>query len=372
MENGNVFKDRQSDNPNRRELTIIEQYGDKMIVDIARADTNVKEPGTPLNAFVLNAWDSKVLNALEMAVQSESKSTEALGKANNAEEKANDAEKNSSIAKRDAASALAQVNALVDSVDFSEVDGDGVPSVTFIDNADGTKKLSFKNLKGGRGDNVHVRYSFDKTSMTEQPATNTAYIGFYYGEFASNNVNDYAWTQIWGAKAISAAQYSQMLLDGTVNPEEVYFIEGSTDGSIVLTSNNVQYSNENSGLKSTTIQDAIDEINQKIPDGLSELSERSYDSLTNKPFIPTALYQLSDRSYDYLTDKPTIPTSLLELSERSYNSLTDKPPIVDKAFIASVLGISTQCIDNLVEFARRLEFDGDGFKLNANHIDVNN
>lgn len=400
-----VFKDRRSDNSNRRKLTIIQQQGDEMLVDIERADTNVTEPGTPFNAEVLNNWNNKIDLSDNKSDTAISTANQAITKSDNAISKSNDAETVSRRAEENATGALSQVNKLVQDVDFSQIAGDGAPSVEFITNSDGTKKFSFKNLKGGKGDNVHVRYSFNKTSMTEQPTTSTTYIGFYYGETASNNARDYSWTRIWGAKTISSADYAQIVLNGTVNPEEIYFIEGTTDGALVVTvdASTVKYANTNSGLRATTIQAAIDELKKGIPTSLAQLteksynnlsdkpdipdnssftlnglSEKSYDSLTDKPEIPDnfsfTLNGLSEKSYNSLTDKPEIPVnstfSLSGLHEKSYNSLTDKPPVVNKEYIATLIGTTPEGLDRLAHLANNISINGNGLTISADYLNI--
>ncbi len=420
-----VFRNRQSTNPNRRRLTIIEQQGNEMLVDMSRADTNVTEEGTPLNADVLNQWNRSVDESESRSTNAVNTANQANTKSDNALSKATTAESNSTAAKNSAASALNQVNALVRDVDISQIDGNGVPSVSFVTNSDGTKKFSFKNLKGDKGDNVFVRYSFDKTSMTEQPTEETMYIGFCYGATPSNNVEDYSWSRMWGAKSINATEYAQLVLDGEVNPEQIYFIEGVADNKLIVTveASSVKYSNSNSGLTATTMQSAIDELKRRefsksyldlnnkptIPTnasftlaGLSEksynsltdkptiptnqsfrldgLSERSYNSLTDKPIIPSnesfRLDRLSEKSYNSLTDKPTIPTNasftLAGLSEKSYNSLTDKPtiPIIDKSLIAQVLGLNLYELENLIQLAKIANYDGQGIVFNTEYVDI--
>jgi hypothetical protein len=75
-------------------------------------------------------------------------------------------------------------------------------------------------------------------------------------------------------------------------------------------------------------------LNSKNSDfTLAGLSEKSYNSLTDKPTIPTnssfTLAGLSEKSYNSLTDKPTIPTNssftLAGLSEKNFSSLDNKP-----------------------------------------------
>ena len=147
-----VFENRQSEHPNRRRLTIIEQQGNDMIVDIARAETSVSTQGTPLTAEILNNWNDTVNTSKNTADSALTAANEAKEKSENALSKATTAETNANTAKSSATSALNQVNALVRDVDISGINGTGTPSVSFISNSDGTKKLSFKNLKGEKGE----------------------------------------------------------------------------------------------------------------------------------------------------------------------------------------------------------------------------
>lgn len=516
-----VFKNRESEFPNRRKLTIVEQQGNEMLVEIERADGNVKEEGTPINAAVLNQWTNTI-------DESERKSTDALNIVNQANEnsenalnKATIAETNSVSANESSASALKQVNALVKEVDISQINGTGTPSVSLISNSDGTKKLSFKNLKGVKGDtgeaagfgtidatatalpvggtpyaeiaidgpdteknihfdfglpagiqgergekgdkgdqgnvgsaagfgqitaaattvgpggtpyvnvdtdgsdtakNIHfdfgllsgvqgergekgdsifIRFSFDKTTMTEMQTDNSMYIGFYNGKTPSTNPKDYQWIQMWGAKSISASAYSKLLTSDTVNPEQIYFVEGVDGDELHLSqyANDVSFDDSKSRLSATNVQDAIDKLKARefsksyneltnkpfIPTNdsftLAGLSEKSYQSLTDKPVIPTnrsfTLAGLSERSYESLTDKPVIPTNsaftLAGLAEKSYNSLTDKPyiPQINRETIAGALGIDEYHFEKLIRLAEVVEFaDDGGITFNTYSINV--
>lgn len=56
----NRFKNRESSNSNRRKLIIESQNENEIIAHIYRADTDVIEEGTKIDADVLNEWDGKV------------------------------------------------------------------------------------------------------------------------------------------------------------------------------------------------------------------------------------------------------------------------------------------------------------------------
>ena len=53
------FKDRVSQHPNRRKLTTVMQDGGVMIVDVERAEGDIQDEGTPLNAINLNTLAPK-------------------------------------------------------------------------------------------------------------------------------------------------------------------------------------------------------------------------------------------------------------------------------------------------------------------------
>lgn len=60
------------------------------------------------------------------------------------------------------------VEAMSDSPDISEIDGDGTPSVEIIDNVKNGKtykKFKFRNLKGEKGD-VGAIFSYDSETKT--------------------------------------------------------------------------------------------------------------------------------------------------------------------------------------------------------------
>lgn len=62
----NRFKNRESSNSNRRRLVIESQNENEIIAQIYRADTNVVEEGTKIDADVLNDWDGKVDRAFAL------------------------------------------------------------------------------------------------------------------------------------------------------------------------------------------------------------------------------------------------------------------------------------------------------------------
>lgn len=69
------FKNRISDKTNRRKLNIVTgpNAGSDMVVDIMRADEDVSEVGTPINAQTFNDWNSIVTNAKTIIEANDSK-----------------------------------------------------------------------------------------------------------------------------------------------------------------------------------------------------------------------------------------------------------------------------------------------------------
>lgn len=394
MANSQRFQDRISENPNRRKLNIISQTPNTIIADIERADTVIgNQTGTPINAEMLNGWDTTVKNAESTAVEARTTANNAKSTADQALAVANNSIEDAAFAREQGTLLQAIATGFTESPDCSQANNIGVAQVELVAASNGQKKFAFKNIKGKNGDSVFVRYSYDKQSMSEEPSENSTYIGFYYGEVASSNASDYKWTRIWGTDVISLSEYKAMVTSGQVKEDQLYFIEGNVGDGIVVVkdASDVVYSNAASGLNSTNVQAAIDELKSRefsksyndlhdcptIPNlstiTLSSLAEKSYNSLTDKPTIPTnasfTLAGLSEKSYTNLTDKPFIPTNdsftLAGLSEKSYNSLTDKPqiPTVNFSTIASAMGLTNEQLTQLVELAKTINVSGDINKI---------
>lgn len=109
------FKNRDSQNPNRKKIKIISQFGDTMIADIER-DDGASEVGTPINAEIMNNFQEIIATSEENSIsaklvseQAKSESAQALAKANTAEATANNASQASSVALSKATEALTQV-----------------------------------------------------------------------------------------------------------------------------------------------------------------------------------------------------------------------------------------------------------------------
>ena len=191
----------------------------------------------------------------------------------------------------------------------------------------------------------------------DQPAE-TLHVRFIAGIYNGKNGSE--------PTIITEAAYAEALAAGTIEDDKLYYIQGTSDNTLNVsqTAQATTYNNTTSGLTATNVQAALDEVKADIPANgdftLAGLSEKSYNSLTDRPTIPTTLAELSERSYNSLTDKPTIPANgdftLAGLSEKSYNSLTDKPtiPTIDVASIATALGLTTAQLNNLIAFAKSI------------------
>lgn len=394
-----VFKDRESQNPNRRKLKIVSQGPNEIIADIERADTVTGSEGTPINAKLLNDWNAVISTSENNASNALTKANKAIEDSSAAVSTANSAISVSNSAKQTATTAQNYVNSLIQTPDCSQAGNVGTPSVTFADAGNGYKKFVFRNLKGNKGDpgddagfgqitatatalpiggtpyanistggpntakdmsfdfglpagiqgergekgdSTFVRYSFDKTTMTTSPVDSTIYIGFYHGPTVSENPEDYQWSRMWGAKSISEYEYKRLLDTDTLNPEQIYFVKGVQDNTLSISSlaQNTEYDNSISGLEANNVQEAIDALK-------ANAFSKSYNDLTEKPVIPDnmsfTLSGLGEKSYNSLTDKPILPSNssftLSGLGEKSYNSLTDKPIIPDNmSFTLSGLG----------------------------------
>lgn len=112
------------------------------------------------------------------------------------------------------------------------------PQVSVVASGENTaKRVAFefglpKGVKGDAGNSIFVRYSFDKITMTEQPGTNTRYIGFYTGTTVSSDPSQYNWTHLWGAKCTGMQEYYDMLFENRIDQEKIYFVEGASEDRI--------------------------------------------------------------------------------------------------------------------------------------------
>ncbi len=86
-----IFKNRESTNKNRKRIKIISQTPKEIIADIERADSDVTEVGTLINAQVFNDFQSEInsavstsQNALNTAATANTKSDTAIATANSA------------------------------------------------------------------------------------------------------------------------------------------------------------------------------------------------------------------------------------------------------------------------------------------------
>lgn len=82
---------------------------------------------------------------------------------------------------------------------------------------------------------------------------------------------------------ITEEEYADMLSQGTVSPDTIYYIEGTSDNTLSVTAATTSYDNASSGLTATNVQGAIDEIvqaNSALSGQVSSLQESKQDLLT--------------------------------------------------------------------------------------------
>ena len=140
---------------------------------------------------------------------------------------------------------------------------------------------------------------------------------------------DVAWTTVNAAEptVITEEAYIEALAAGTIEADKLYYIQGTSDSTLNVsqTAQATTYDNTTSGLTATTVQAAIDEVK-------ADIDEVKADIPANGDFT---LAGLSEKSYNSLTDKPTIPT-------------------VDLSSIATALGLTTAQLNNLITFAKSI------------------
>lgn len=110
------FKNRISEYPLRRRLTIISQSANEILADIVREEGQIEESGTPITADILNAWDDDVQNAKEIAQSAQSVSAQASAGASTAMQVAEQAGTTAQQANNTALSALQSVNTALEKV----------------------------------------------------------------------------------------------------------------------------------------------------------------------------------------------------------------------------------------------------------------
>lgn len=83
-----IFQDRESENPNRRKITILKQNANEIIADIELCD-NPKEgkEGTPVNAEMLTEFQNNIIDAINISGNASLNASTALTTANSANEK---------------------------------------------------------------------------------------------------------------------------------------------------------------------------------------------------------------------------------------------------------------------------------------------
>lgn len=255
----NRFKNRESSNSNRRRLVIESQNENEIIAQIYRADTNVVEEGTKIDADVLNDWDGKVDRAFALTQTPNVNEASIIG---TPRVEITEDGRLKFIALKGATGATGPTGIqgpqgatgpqgakgdMGNSAGFGEVTANAFPLEVGSEpqarvSASGentAKNFTFefglpKGIKGDPGTSIFVRYSFDKTTMTEQPESDTRYIGFYTGMSRSENPSDYKWTHLWGAISTGSQEYSDMLYQGRLDQEKIYFVDGASEDRIEI------------------------------------------------------------------------------------------------------------------------------------------
>ena len=105
-----VFQDRTGSNLNRKRLRIISQTAEEIIADVERADTPTN-PGTPINASVMNQFQSEIDTANSNASTAVSTANSAVTAANTAAQNASNAVTTANTAAQDATTAISTANA---------------------------------------------------------------------------------------------------------------------------------------------------------------------------------------------------------------------------------------------------------------------
>lgn len=77
---------------------------------------------------------------------------------------------------------------------------------------------------------------------------------------------DVAWTSINTSEptVITEAAYAEALAAGTIENDKLYYIQGTSDDTLMTAAESTTYDNTTSGLTATNVQDAIDELKQSI------------------------------------------------------------------------------------------------------------
>lgn len=126
---------------------------------------------------------------------------------------------------------------------------------------------------------------------------------------------------------ITEEEYADMLSQGTVSPDTIYYIEGTSDNTLSVTAATTSYDNTSSGLTATNVQSAIDEL-------VTEVSGKQ-DTLT-------------------FDSSPTQGSSNPVTSGGVYTSLQGKQDILTLQALAALLGLTEAQLNNLITFAKSI------------------
>ncbi len=259
-DNDGRFKNRVSSNSNRHKLIIESQNESEIVAFITRADTNVTEVGTKIDAEILNDWDKKVEKAFALtqnidnsqaslvgtpfvevttngnlkfnALKGERGEIGPIGPRGYTGQQGPQGNKGDKGEKGEIGLA-AEFNRITAETTTLEMGSDPSVEVTCSGSANlKDVNFNFRLPRGIAGDSVHIRYSFDKLELTEQPMPNTKYIGIFQGAECSSNPMDFSWTPLWCADSITIEEYENMLSNGTINESQIYLIEGASDDKV--------------------------------------------------------------------------------------------------------------------------------------------
>lgn len=114
-----IFQNRQGSNLNRKRLRIVSQTAEEIIADVERADSPTVE-GTPIDASVMNQFQSEIDTANSNASTAVSTANSAVSTANTASQNASTAVSTANAASTAAANAVSTANAASTKADYVE------------------------------------------------------------------------------------------------------------------------------------------------------------------------------------------------------------------------------------------------------------
>lgn len=126
---------------------------------------------------------------------------------------------------------------------------------------------------------------------------------------------------------ITEEEYADMLSQGTVSPDTIYYIEGTSDNTLSTTAATTSYDNASSGLTATNVQGAIDEL-------VTEVGGKQ-DALT-------------------FDSSPTQGSSNPVTSGGVYTSLQGKQDTLTLQALATLLGLTEAQLNNLITFSKSI------------------